>query len=226
MAGRRILIAIDGSEHSERAFDWYCENIRLEDDVLVFSHTLELPPKPPTPFPYVEGFYENWKKEIELARTESRNMLAKYQYICEERNIEILNAVYDERYQPGPSICKVAEENNVSLIILGSRGLGKVRRTFLGSISDYVVHHAHLPVCVVPPADQDPQHNNLKEEKTRSRDARTPSPLQEQPKEQSKQAKPKSIKSKPETQPESKPKPEADSQLQGEEQETAPETTT
>jgi len=36
----------------------------------------------------------------------------------------------------------------VTTIVVGTRGLGSVRRTILGSVSDYVVHHAHCPVIV------------------------------------------------------------------------------
>ena len=53
---------------------------------------------------------------------------------------------------PGETIVKVAHENNANTIILGCRGLGTVRRTLLGSVSDYVVHHAHIPTCVIPPS--------------------------------------------------------------------------
>ena len=35
------------------------------------------------------------------------------------------------------------------LIVVGSRGLGGIRRTMLGSVSDSVVRHAHCPVMVV-----------------------------------------------------------------------------
>lgn len=53
--------------------------------------------------------------------------------------------------KPGELICKNTEEENANIVVLGSRGQGAVRRTFLGSVSDYVVHHSHTPVCVVPP---------------------------------------------------------------------------
>ena len=52
---------------------------------------------------------------------------------------------------PGETIVKIAQENNANTIIMGSRGLGTVRRTLLGSVSDYVLHHAHIPTCVIPP---------------------------------------------------------------------------
>jgi len=50
--------------------------------------------------------------------------------------------------KPGEVICKVADEESVAMIVIGTRCLGKVRRTIMGSVSDYVVHHAHCPVIV------------------------------------------------------------------------------
>lgn len=50
----------------------------------------------------------------------------------------------------GHTICQVAKDNHASSIIIGQRGLGAIRRTLLGSVSDYVIHHAHIPTIVVP----------------------------------------------------------------------------
>jgi len=50
----------------------------------------------------------------------------------------------------GEVICQVAKDEKVDLILMGTRGLGPVRRTIMGSVSDYVVHHAHIPVGVIP----------------------------------------------------------------------------
>ncbi len=48
-------------------------------------------------------------------------------------------------------IVRLAEELGVGLIVLGSRGVGGVRRALMGSVSDSVVRHAHCPVMVVRP---------------------------------------------------------------------------
>ena len=52
---------------------------------------------------------------------------------------------------PGEVVINLAKEEAANLIIMGSRGLGLIRRTILGSVSDYIVHHASTPVIVVPP---------------------------------------------------------------------------
>jgi nucleotide-binding universal stress UspA family protein len=43
----------------------------------------------------------------------------------------------------------VAEELGAGLIVMGSRGQGRLRRALLGSVSDAVVRHAHCPVTIV-----------------------------------------------------------------------------
>jgi nucleotide-binding universal stress UspA family protein len=48
-------------------------------------------------------------------------------------------------------IVVLAEDLGAGLIVLGSRGLGALRRALMGSISDSVVRHAHCPVLVVRP---------------------------------------------------------------------------
>ncbi len=46
-------------------------------------------------------------------------------------------------------IIALAEELDAGLIVIGSRGLGGIRRVLMGSVSDSVVRHAHCPVLVV-----------------------------------------------------------------------------
>jgi nucleotide-binding universal stress UspA family protein len=45
-------------------------------------------------------------------------------------------------------IVDLAEELGAGLIVLGSRGRGGIRRALMGSVSDFVVQHAHCPVLV------------------------------------------------------------------------------
>jgi nucleotide-binding universal stress UspA family protein len=49
---------------------------------------------------------------------------------------------------PDAEIVDLAEELEAGLIVMGSRGLGGLRRMLLGSVSDSVVRHAHCPVLV------------------------------------------------------------------------------
>jgi nucleotide-binding universal stress UspA family protein len=51
--------------------------------------------------------------------------------------------------RPDREIAHLAEEIDSGLIVMGSRGLGGMRRALMGSVSTSVVHHAHCPVLVV-----------------------------------------------------------------------------
>jgi nucleotide-binding universal stress UspA family protein len=51
--------------------------------------------------------------------------------------------------RPDHEIVELAEEIGAGMIVVGSRGLGGVRRALMGSVSDSVVRHSHCPVLVV-----------------------------------------------------------------------------
>lgn len=51
--------------------------------------------------------------------------------------------------RPGDAILRLADEVAAGLIVIGSRGLGPLRRVVMGSVSEDVVHHSHRPVLVV-----------------------------------------------------------------------------
>ena len=55
--------------------------------------------------------------------------------------------------RPDQGILAVGEDIGTGLIVLGSRGLGGVKRALMGSVSDLVVRHAHCPVLVVRKED-------------------------------------------------------------------------
>jgi nucleotide-binding universal stress UspA family protein len=46
----------------------------------------------------------------------------------------------------GRSLCELAESLDASVIVMGTRGLGGIRRALLGSVSDHVVRNAPCPV--------------------------------------------------------------------------------
>jgi nucleotide-binding universal stress UspA family protein len=53
------------------------------------------------------------------------------------------------RGDPREELIRKANEVKASVLIIGSRGLGSFKRTFLGSVSNSLVNHADIPVIVV-----------------------------------------------------------------------------
>ncbi|KAH9737772.1 Usp domain-containing protein [Citrus sinensis] len=60
-------------------------------------------------------------------------------------------------------ICQAVEQMHIDLLVVGSRGLGKVKRAFLGSVSDYCAHHAVCPILIVKPPKEHHKHKNFKD---------------------------------------------------------------
>ncbi len=68
---------------------------------------------------------------------------------CQSRRIACdFVPVVDKR--PGEGIISKVYDLEIQLIVMGCRGLSTMRRTILGSVSDYVLHHTEVPVCIVP----------------------------------------------------------------------------
>lgn len=147
---RNVLIPIDGSENSERAFNFYLDELRKADDHLLLIHVTPQPNLPsfsigkPLSLPEKE-----WENQIKDIVAKSQKVMEHYEIICEQKKIQKTPHIANGK--PGEAIVDCAKKNGANLIVMGSRGLNAVRRTIIGSVSDYVLHHIHVPVMIVPP---------------------------------------------------------------------------
>jgi nucleotide-binding universal stress UspA family protein len=64
------------------------------------------------------------------------------------RTFQVEGKLVRVRGEAGHAIIEEAVKENAGLLVTGCRGMGTIRRTFLGSISDYVIHHSPVPVLV------------------------------------------------------------------------------
>lgn len=141
---RTIVIAMDGSEYAEKAFDWYWSNMRRESDELVLVHVPEFHTVIQSPLEVADitSLTTYYTEEEEM----TKELIAKLTTLLRDKNAK--GKVKAMRGRPGDVIVKVADEEGADVIITGARGLGTIRRTLIGSISDYVLHHSHVPVVV------------------------------------------------------------------------------
>ena len=62
--------------------------------------------------------------------------------------VQIVGKFIADTEKPGEFVVDTAKKENANYVVMGTRGLGKFRRTVMGSVSDYVVHHSPCPVMV------------------------------------------------------------------------------
>lgn len=149
-SNRNIVLPVDGSEHSERAFTWYLKNLKQDGDHLNIVSVVQPPKIPPSFFsPVVVS--DEYNEQIEGAIQKSKETAKFYQEKCEEAGLSCSITCESTDFGPGEKICEIAKKNNASGIVMGSRGLNALRKTLLGSVSSYVVNHADVPVIVTPP---------------------------------------------------------------------------
>jgi nucleotide-binding universal stress UspA family protein len=134
-----ILIAYDGSAHSQKALDLAVKIARDSDGQLKVLFAFD---KVPTIF----GDDET-EHFIERAMSKGRDILGEATAHLHEAGVEFSTIIVE-----GPAadaILRVAQTEGCDLIVMGSRGRGMVQGLLLGSVSYRVLHHAQIPVLTV-----------------------------------------------------------------------------
>jgi usp family universal stress protein len=135
---KKILVPIDGSKYSFKALEKarvLCEKFGSELIVItVVSDIVAL----------------NVDYKIDII---SQNIASAEQMLNQiEQDFKDSNIKLTTLYKVGDitrEIVEQAEKNDVDLIVMGSRGLGMLSRTFLGSISHKVINNTDKSVLVV-----------------------------------------------------------------------------
>ena len=151
---RVIMIPLDGSPHSDRAFRWYLENMQRKDDKVKFIIVVEPVYTTPAIGMAMESPPLPDMTRVMEESIESGNKLGQsYMQEAKKHKLECQAFLHVDT-KPGNALVKAITDHKANIVVMGNRGLGAIRRTFLGSVSDYVLHHAHIPVVIVPPTTE------------------------------------------------------------------------
>lgn len=136
----RILLAIDGSDHALRAATLAGNLARSEKSVSLHMLTV---------FESVPSYLGEKEQQTLIAAhmKESERViaegLARIGVLGAKVETEILSG------SPAESIIEVAKDRKVDVVVMGSRGLGRIAGVLLGSQSQKVATHAPCPVLIV-----------------------------------------------------------------------------
>jgi len=126
----RMLVAIDGSEHAEKALEYAVQIAKKHGAKITLLHV----------------------EEAKLLRLEPKAIEGIGECILLDVATKIKEVEFDKKLEfgsPAETIIKVAKKEDYDLIVIGSRGLSSVKRFFLGSVSDDVSMHAQCSVMIV-----------------------------------------------------------------------------
>ena len=141
----KILLAIDGSKGARLAADVALELAARLDSELHLTYVEPMPERHPAPARFgvdlPPGFVAGVEQEAEAKLADQVGRIGEGRGEVARAHVRVGS--------PSAEIVALAEELEAGLVVVGSRGLGAVRRALMGSVSEAVVRHAHCPVLVV-----------------------------------------------------------------------------
>ena len=139
-----IVVGVDGSDGSLQALRWAIDEARLRGARLVAVHAWLAPYAPAMP-----GVGEPAMLPVDrelVAQAAGEALEASLREVgTSVEGIEIERAVSED--SPGRALLDRAE--GADLLVVGSRGHGRIAGALLGSISQQVAQHAPCPVVIV-----------------------------------------------------------------------------
>jgi nucleotide-binding universal stress UspA family protein len=140
--GGKIVVGVDGSVGSRVATAWALDEAARRDAEVetVFAWAL------PTLAYSAPGYVQPEPKEIEA---EGEELLAQtLALVSATTHVKVHSRVCDGR--PVEALRRVAEEPDVRLLVVGSRGHGDLAELVLGSVSHALSHRSPKPLVIVP----------------------------------------------------------------------------
>src|SRR5918999_1700621 len=136
-----ILLATDGSEEAQLAATTAADLAKSTNSELHVVHVGEVPL---VYHPERHGY----RAEYEEHEKEAQQLLEAQVERIKGAGATVVQA-HLRMGRADEEIVDLAQSIDAGLIVMGSRGRGRIRRALMGSVADSVVRHAHCPVTIV-----------------------------------------------------------------------------
>ena len=141
MANKKLMLAYDGSEHSQRALDWVLD---LNAQLLYELEIVTVIP----PFPSLfADFPTDTYALMEVNRKNGQTMLERAAAHCQERGQTATTALLEGHIVD--TLIEHATEGGFTFLISGTRGAGGFEGLLLGSVAHKLVTYSPIPVLIV-----------------------------------------------------------------------------
>ncbi|MGM9946364.1 MAG: universal stress protein [Lysinibacillus sp.] len=134
---KHILVPVDGSDNSLRA---------MEDAIKVASARSQIE------ILYVSSTDHIASEILKAGTLDKYNEQNRQKFVREETAVKFSGIPYKvtiEYGDPGKTIAKYANENDVDLVVIGCRGLTAIQEMVFGSVSTYVMKHVNCSCLLV-----------------------------------------------------------------------------
>ncbi len=135
----KILVAVDGSKHADKAAKYARGIARTQGAELTLLHC-------PGHIPNLIGGSAREKLMQEL-EADGLKLIEGYKDLCEGMNVCYSRVV--RVGDPAVVLIKYAEENGMDLIVMGSRGLTDLEGLIMGSVTHHVLQRTCCPVLII-----------------------------------------------------------------------------
>jgi nucleotide-binding universal stress UspA family protein len=136
----KILACTDGSEYSQKALEQalvIAGGCNVEEVAIIHVHNTRLD----TTFPYYESItaeqMQSFQNVIEGQKEQEKKILSEAEKIFKENNIKTRTILKEGN--PPDTIVNIAQEEGFDVIVVGSRGIGGLKKLLLGSISNTII---------------------------------------------------------------------------------------
>jgi nucleotide-binding universal stress UspA family protein len=144
-----ILVAVDGSANSDRALDFalgLSEKFGAALAILNVSESLSMNAVPAEQSASSGASMASIAKDVGKIHEE---VLRKAVARAREVKPGLVVSSIIRQGDPAAEIVNAAKEGGFDVIVVGHKGMGKVREFFMGTISEKVAHLAICPVIIV-----------------------------------------------------------------------------
>lgn len=135
----RILVPTDGSTNAEAAMERAAALATTFDAEVHVLHVID-----------TRRYDTSIESAVEPLRERGEEYIERLVEIAEDADVPFTTAI--ELGRPAHQILEYVTDHDLDLIVMGTRGRGGLPRRLLGSVTDYVVTHADVPIHVVPAA--------------------------------------------------------------------------
>jgi nucleotide-binding universal stress UspA family protein len=151
----KILVPLDGSEHSVKALQNAIQIAKKFGGKLTLLHAYSIVVTPvvvpgpttltPSGVPVITP--AEVSKMVEAAREVGRRILDEGERMASAEGMQTERVLREG--DTVQEITKLAREGNFDLIVMGARGVSRLRELLLGSVCEGVAKHAPCPVLLV-----------------------------------------------------------------------------